>query len=227
MRAAWVLTGSIAMGLSVAVAAAVTAMVALGSPATKEVCVAQIPEFPGDGPGYELVDVVGRKVWATRDWNPEDFEAFSFPVLMPLWQKNSVRVLSADQGSFLRSPGCAEGEFTFLSAFDRQFLQVVRLVDFRDIVDSAGAILRVELEKYHTVEFFAGRDVTVLLNPEGDWFIEVSQDNARGSTAPRLPEGWHIETVRLQNDLEVELHGIVSVLRLENGDSFQGPLPKS
>jgi hypothetical protein len=67
--------------------------------------------------------------------------------------------------------------------------------------------------------------VSILENPDGERFIEVSRSVNRSSDTFTIPEGWTLTTHELQMELQVELSGIVSVLRTDNEDSFQGPLP--
>lgn len=189
-----------------------------------EGCVARAPSLEGDGPGYEVLNLPGRAVWATRDWTPEAFAAFSFPPSWLLWRKNDPRVGLADRGQFLQSPGCERGTYTHMRAFDRRFVQVVELIDLREPADDDGLIRRVALEKYHVLSFDTGRTVRVLGSPSGERFVEVSRTLER-SSEPTVPEGWTLTEHHLNKPLRVELLGRVSVLRMDNEDSFQGPLP--
>ena len=190
----------------------------------RETCVPTAPDFEGDGPGYELIDIVRREVWATRDWLPEDFAAISLPFR---WQKNDPRIPVHDGGRFLRSPGCAEdGLFSYMDAFGRHFLQVVKLNSVGRAVDDRGLIRRTELEKYHVLHFAAGSTVSILRSPTGEEFIGVSRSLERRVVAPSLPDGWTLSERLLPAAVEYSLVGDVSVLRLENEDSYQGPLPE-
>ena len=191
----------------------------------RETCVPTAPDFEGDGPGYELIDIVRREVWATRDWLPDEFAAFSLPFR---WRKNGPRVPVHDGGRFLRSPGCAEdGQFTYMAAFDRHFLQVVKLNSIGRQVDARGLIRRTELEKYHVLYFVAGSTVRILRGPTGEEFVGASRSLERNLNTPSLPDGWTLTERLFPVDVEYSLVGNVSVLRLENEDSYQGPLPKN
>ena len=60
-------------------------------------------------------------------------------------------------GEFLRSPGCTEpGQFTYLQAFDKEFLNVVRFVEMNIPADTQGLISMTELEKYHRLTYYSG-----------------------------------------------------------------------
>jgi hypothetical protein len=191
----------------------------------REACVARAPQPKRAKVGYELIDLVRKEVWLTVEFTPEEFANFSTPFL---WFKNQPREGIPDAGSFLRSPGCPEpGQFTYLRAFDREFLNVVRLIELNKSVDSDGLIRETILEKYHTLTYFEGQTVSILQNPDGEQFILVSRDANRTSDSFALPDGWALAEYELTKDLEVDLSHRVSVLRMENEDSYQGPLPST
>jgi hypothetical protein len=193
----------------------------------RELCVPRSPHFDGEGAGYELINVTGGEVWGTRDWTPEEYAAFSFPLSWTFWLKNDPRIPLTDRGRFLRSPGCAEdGQYCYLRAFGREFLQVVRLGAMNRPADDQGLIRRTELEKHHVLHYAAGRNVSVLRSPTGERFIGVSRSLERSSDTPTLPEGWTLTQHLLAAELQVDLVGRVSVLRMDNEDSYQGPLPE-
>jgi hypothetical protein len=191
----------------------------------REVCVPLAPDFEGSGPGYELIDIVRHEVWATRDWLPKEFAEFS-PSLR--WQKNDPRIPLHDGGRFLRSPGCVkDGQYSYMRAFDRRFLKVVELNAMPRPVDNRGLIRKTELEKYHMLYFAAGSTVSMLQSPTGQRFIGVSKSLDRSLVTPSIPDSWTLTEELLSEGLEVNLVGKVSVLRLENEDSYQGPMADS
>jgi hypothetical protein len=188
-----------------------------------EECVSREPASDGEVAGYELIDLLEKKVWGTGDFTPGEYAAFTPPLL---WMKNDPRTMIADQAEFLQSPGCSEpGQFTYMRAYDKEFLNVVQLISMDTSLDDQGLIRRTELEKYHLLTYFSGRTVTILQGPTGENFIWVSRSVDRPSDTFTLPEGWTLSTHDLQTDLQVDLLGNVSVLRTENEDSYQGPLP--
>ncbi|THB79526.1 MAG: hypothetical protein D6B25_01195 [Desulfobulbaceae bacterium] len=187
-------------------------------------CVSNRPVFKNEGAGYELVNLAGREVWATGDWNPESFEDFSLPFHWLLWFKNDPRIPLSDNGVFLKSPGCPEGHYNYMYVFGKQFVQVVRLHSVGKRVDDQGLIRRTELEKYHTLRYSAGRSVSVLTSPDREKFIGVSKSLESSSEPPILPKGWLLTQHIFTEEIQVKLLGNVSVLRLSNKDSYQGPL---
>ena len=89
------------------------------------------------GAGYELIDLLNEEVWVTSDFTPAEYAEFSPPLL---WIKNDPRIMMADQAEFLRSPGCSEpGQFTYMQAYDKGFLNVVQLITMDTPVDTSGA----------------------------------------------------------------------------------------
>ncbi len=176
--------------------------------------------------GYELIDIARGEVWVTADWAPETFADFSLPRLWVTWLKNDPRVTVADTKRFLKSPGCSlEGQFTYMQAFGRDFFQVVQLKQRRMKADDEGLIRKVLLEKYHLLGYAKGKTVSLLNSPAGDRYILVATTLNRTSE-PTIPPGWSLTTHLLAEDLQVELFGDVEVLRLDNEDSYQGPLPE-
>ena len=195
------------------------------SHADREHCVARDPSLERRDAGYELIDLKGRGVWLTTEWTPEGYADFSLPLAWMFWRKNDPRVGLPDQSRFLRSPGCeSDGQFSFMQAFDREFLQVVRLKKIRQPKDGFGLVRRIELEKYHVLTYAAGRTVNILENPAGEQFISVSRSLDRRTDTPTLPDGWTLTERLLTESLQIDLLGDVSVLRLDNEDSYQGPL---
>ncbi|NEQ49782.1 MAG: hypothetical protein F6K11_06555 [Leptolyngbya sp. SIO3F4] len=188
----------------------------------QELCISRTPTFDGEGPGYELLNLADGDVWATRDWSPEEYTAFSLPGSWSFWHKNDPRIVLADQGRFLQSPGCENGQYSYMQAFDREFLQVVQLKKFP--TDDQDLIRQVDLEKYHVLQYSAGRTISILQSPTGQRFIGVSRSLDRSAEKPMLPEGWTLTEHLLTTELQVDLLGRVSVLRLDNKDSYQGPL---
>ena len=194
----------------------------------RELCVALAPVFDtdGDGAGYELINLLGDEVWATPSWTRAEFADFSFPVSWFLWRKNDPRMPLADGGRFIKSPGCEDGQYNYMQAFDRSFFQVVRLIKINRSLDDQDLIRKTELEKHHIVHYSTGRTVSILLSPIGKRYIGVSRSLDRSSNTPTLPDGWTVTEYVLTEELRINLSGKVDVLRMDNEDSYQGPLPE-
>lgn len=200
-------------------------LVAACSGAKVEQCVERLWEPTGGRQGFELIDVVSGEVWLTKDWTLQDFETFDLPISQALWLKNDPRTGAARSGKFLRSPGCELGEFTYMQAHGREFLHVVDLDGMGTELDDEGLIRAVQLNKHHDLGFTEGAEVEVLTNPSGQRFVLVAKTLLEVEDAPSVPEGWSLESFVLAAPFKVQLDGKVSVLRMDNEDSFQGPLP--
>ncbi|MEO0589706.1 MAG: hypothetical protein AAFZ11_04010 [Pseudomonadota bacterium] len=196
------------------------------SGAAFEECVER-PMAPGTArQGFELIDVPTGQVWLTRDWELEEFQSFSLPVSWSLWRKNDPRTGAASRGAFLRSPGCALGEFTYMRAHGREFLHVVNLQNFGEEPDGTDGLIRdVSLNKHHSITYDEGGPIEVLTNPEGERFVLVARTLEDAPEIPTLPDGWTVTRAQLAAPFTFDLDGEVSVLRMDNEDSFQGPVP--
>lgn len=189
----------------------------------RQSCVDRAPSFERGGTGYELLDFGRREVWATTQWTPDEFKDFAFPMNWAFWGKNDPRVSQSDGAQFMRSPGCeADGQYSYMRAFGREFVQVVELQDMKRLGEGAR---KVTLEKYHRLQFEAGRRLTVLSGPDANQYVCFTETLGRSSTPARLPEGWVPRVAELEAPLSVELFGDVIVIRLSNEDSCQGPIP--
>ncbi|MEO1562525.1 MAG: hypothetical protein AAFR98_03745 [Pseudomonadota bacterium] len=186
-------------------------------------CEARPPSFHGGGAGYEVIDFWNGQVWATRDWTPEEFADFRFPLRNTFWKKNGPRHAMAASAEFLKSPGCIEGEYRYLNAFDREFVQVVSLKKFVSYGSGGNALRGTTLEKYHRLNFTKGQSIRVLQAPDGRSFVEVTQGEKAPNSPTPLPEGWELTEVTFLTDSSIELFGEIEVLRDKQGTSFQGP----
>jgi hypothetical protein len=93
----------------------------------------------------------------------------------------SSATCSIDRAEFLRSPGCSdEGQFTYLQAFDKEFLNVVRFIEMNIPADTQGLISMTKLEKYHSLTYYSGRTVNILQSPTGERYIEVRSGHPLG-----------------------------------------------
>ena len=78
-----------------------------------EECVSREPASDGEVAGYELIDLLNKKVWGTGDFTPAEYAAFTPPLF---WIKNDPRTMIADQAEFLQSPGSVS--YTHLRAHE-------------------------------------------------------------------------------------------------------------
>jgi hypothetical protein len=219
------------IGLTVAIAVAAMGLAGAGLATLtrfdRETCIRRAPEFVLDRTqgeiGYELIDLWRGEAWATRDWTPEAFAAFSPP--LPTWLQNDPRVSYAADTDVLRSPGCDnDGEFSYLTAFGREFLHVADVVGRVRSREMQPLLQEARVEKHHRVTFAAGDDVIVLEAPDGTGYVRLNRPLDWAETPMALPAGWSFENVTLDAPRDVDLIGPVRVLRMADGTSYQGPL---
>ena len=189
----------------------------------RDVCVMREPDLKSENGFFELIDLRRREVWGTPHFETAEYEAFNAPLL---WLKNDPRGGFMDESGFGRSPGCEHnGEFTYRRMYDREFLLVVEIDSINNPLDDDGYLMESTLEKYHQLTYNAGSTLYILNSPEGDRYIGVSQAFERTDDTPTLPEGWVLTKHLLAKEFYYELYGDMSILRTDNFDSYQGPLP--
>jgi hypothetical protein len=176
--------------------------------------------------GHELLDANGFPnivVWGTQDLTIEEYDALTLP---PGWMRNQPREGVGQTSRFLRSPGRdADGDFTRQEMFGVSWLHQATVVSIDGPVDAEGLLTASTVEKHHELTWRAGSSVTILTSPEGARYILVSRDARRTSDTPTIPDGWMLEVILLGEDLQILLPLHTTVIRSDNEDSFQGPLP--
>jgi hypothetical protein len=176
--------------------------------------------------GHELIDATAGFpliVWGTTELTIEEYDALE---LEPGWLRNQPREGVGQTGQFLRSPGrAADGDFTFQDMFGVSWLHQASIVSVDGALDPGGLLLASTVEKHHELVWPAGNNITVLTSPEDVHYILVSRDAQRTSDTPTLPVGWTLEVELLGADLPIQLPLHTTVIRSDNQDSFQGPVP--
>lgn len=191
----------------------------------REVCVPRAPETAGQDVGYELIDILRREAWVTTDWTVDAYAEFSPGITAPHWLKNDPRQGYAARAIVLRSPGCtADGEFTYQTMFGRTFFHIADLTSLRGGRLTNGALTEASVAKHHRLEFDAGQTVSFLVSPNTERFVRVNRPIDASHDEQELPEGWSLQDVTLTDAWHADLIGAVTVLRLENGTSHQGPI---
>lgn len=181
-------------------------------------------------PGHEVFDLSGFPVrligWGTSELTPDEYGA------LPLdsgWMRNQSLAAGAvgQFARFLRSPGAAaDGEFTRQEMWGVSWLHQVNILPLtQGNLDPQGLLRAVTVEKHHELGWCAGSSVAILTSPEGDRYIRVSRNAERTSDTPTIPDDWTLESLLLEDTLTVRLLEQTTVIRTDNEDSFQGPLP--
>lgn len=179
-------------------------------------------------PVHEVFDLDGR-VWLTFDLTPEEYDALELP---EGWRRNQSRggVATEDspgpEGRFLRSPDRdSDGQYTHREMFGATWQHVARIVGFQGFLDDQNLLVAATVQKYHELTWRAGNDIIVLTSPDGLHYALISRDARRASDTPTIPDDWLLRTIRLEEGLVARLPFNTTVVRTDNQDSFQGPLP--
>ena len=180
----------------------------------------------GPNAGHELLepgDSSSFVVWLTLSLTTEEFDAIDSP---PGWVRNQPRESVGQGGRFFRSPdGQFDGDFSVQQMFGTVWLHAATVVSIDGPLDGEGLLQATTVHKYHEPAYYAGRSVTILTSPESERYILVSRDAQRTSDEPTIPTGWTLEVIPLYTDVSFLLPEFTTVIRTDNEDSFQGPVP--
>ncbi len=178
--------------------------------------------------GHELLDASAGfpiVVWGNQEITTPEYDAL---VLPPGWLRNEPREGVGQAGQFLRSPGLpADGQFTTQELYGFTWLHQASVVGVGGNLDPGGLLTANTVEKHHELVWPAGSNATVLTAPGGEQYILVSRDAQRTSDTPTLPPGWTLDVRLVASDILVQLPLQTTVIRADNEDSFQGPVPAS
>jgi hypothetical protein len=183
----------------------------------------------GDGEevkvGYEILQVVSPTqiiTWLGETVSQEAFDAIELP---GGWFKNQPREGESDRTTFAKSPDAAQdGEFTIEDHFGHSWRHVATIIETGIPLDDEGLLTANRIVKFHTVEFDAGRTLTLIVSPEGDPYIRISRDAFRTQEIPSIPASWTLVEHLVPEDLSIRLPDETINIRADNEDSFQGPV---
>lgn len=190
---------------------------------------------PADEPerrvGFEILERLPNgnlKAWVnTGDITREEFDALELPAN---WLKNQPRESGgAGPGGissrFLRSPDAVEGEYVLEELFGFLWLHAATVVQIGVPIGGDGELTAVRVRKYHEYTVEAGVPILLLVSPEGDAYFRNGRDATRTVDDPTLPDSWRLVDFTPAGPLIIELFDETLVIRTDNQDSFQGPVP--
>ena len=181
------------------------------------------PDAAVDRVGFEILEVMGDgtiRAWIATDITQEEFDALELP---NGWLKNQPREGVPDASRFDGSPG-ADGVLVEEEHFGYQWFHSATITSIGATLDDEGLLRATTVEKAHEISFDPGSILTLLISPEGDTYVMVSRDAERTTDAPTVPAGWRIEEYVAENGFTTQLSGETVVIRMDNEDSFQGPI---
>jgi hypothetical protein len=178
--------------------------------------------------GFEILHIKSFNeiiTWAgLSTMTQADFQAITLPLG---WLKNQPREVDPDEGTFAKSPGASkDGEFVDENHFGYLWRHVATITEANKPLDNAGLLHGNTIIKFHTITFYAGRTLWILVSPEGDQYVRVSRDANRTTDVFTIPTDWKLATYVTQTKLDIKLPTPILNIRADNEDSFQGPIPK-
>lgn len=180
--------------------------------------------------GFELIQTIAQgneRAWISPSINDADFEGIE---LTDGWIKNQPREspeCGADEVRFIKSPdGTAPGDILIEEHFGFQWFHAATITQ-RDVpLDDEGLLMGVMVKKYHELVYKAGSCMVLLTSPDGNIYFRIGRDATRTCNTPTLPTGWQLMDYAPEEDLTIQLFEENLVIRTDNQDSFQGPIPQ-
>lgn len=177
--------------------------------------------------GFELIEVISpteQRAWVSPTMTREQFDALELP---SNWFKNQPRQGDSDSSRFLRSPdGEADGDLLFQPNFGFPMLHVATITEEDITLDDQGLLRGTQVRKYHEITYYPGSTMVVLVSPDGEPYFRLTRDADRTSEEPTIPEDWLLVEYTVTDKLVIELFESNLVIRTDNQDSFQGPVPE-
>ena len=176
---------------------------------------------PGRNMHMEVVEVANGRVWMSADpATQQDYEAL-LEVLGDSLRGIGIGVASMDAALFRYSP---DGEGDPVRERDiggRRFINVA--IPGKPTVHPGG-MMQIMVNKAHVLGYEAGRTLTIMSSPEGD-FVEVVGNADHDEELP-LPDGASLKTIELQEPWIVPLPTPTTTFFYMGTSlrSFQGPV---
>lgn len=184
--------------------------------------------------GFEILERLPNghiRAWVnTGNITLDQFNALELP---STWFKNQPRESGGQGGPgaggissrFLSSPDLAEGEFTVQEHFGHQWFHAATVIEIGVPIGGDGLLFAARVKKFHEYTVQPGTPILLLVSPEGDAYFRNGRDATRMVDDPMLPDSWRLVDYTPSDTLTIELFDSNLVIRTDNEDSFQGPVP--
>jgi hypothetical protein len=180
--------------------------------------------------GFEVLEIqspTSIRAWISPEITFEEFEALEVP---PGWLKNQPREsfeCGADDVRFIKSPDeTMDGEILVQGFFGFNWFHAATVTQMNIPLDDEGLLMGSIVRKFHELTYNAGSCLVLLVSPEGDVYFRIGRDANRVSDQPTIPNLWRLEEYTTPKKLVIELFEENIVIRTDNKDSFQGPVPE-
>lgn len=169
----------------------------------------------------EVNDTVTGLVWmSSAPVQPAEYEASALDQTLV---KVGLGHSSMDRAAFQYSPGAPNKQVRERIINGRHFINVASVQQIIPLTEPNGPA-EIMVDKAHVIGFEAGRSVSILSLPQGD-FVELIGDAAEDSTRV-LPAGGSIKQIELTDPWVVSLPTPTRTFFWFSGSmrSFQGPV---
>ena len=180
--------------------------------------------------GFEIIEIQSENAslaWVSPFITFSEFEALELP---DNWMKNQPRespVCGSDRSSFLKSPDATEdGDIVFGEHFGFRWFHAATVIEENIPMDEAGLLRGFVVKKFHELTYEVGSCMILLVSPDGEAYFRMGRDATRTCNTPTLPEGWKLVDYVVEETLVIQLFDEILVIRTDNQDSFQGPVPQ-
>ena len=177
--------------------------------------------------GFEILEIQSPnsiRAWISSDITREEFDALELP---SGWRKNQPREGDPDASRFYRSPDAeVDGEFLDEDLYGFSWRHSATVIQTNIPLDEQGLLIGAKVVKFHEVTFDAGHTITVLFSPDGEPYVRIGRDANRTSDEPSIPDSWRLVEYTTPEQLVIRLPEETLVIRADNEDSFQGPVPE-
>ena len=180
--------------------------------------------------GFEILEIqspTSIRAWISPEITFEEFEALEVD---PGWIKNQPREseeCGPDEGRFIKSPDSTEdGDILTEEFYGFNWFHSATVTETNISLDDEGLLNGNMVRKFHELTYNAGSCLVLLISPEGDVYFRIGRDANRVSDEPPIPNLWRLEEYTTPEKLVIELFEENLVIRTDNEDSFQGPVPE-
>ena len=145
------------------------------------------------------------------------------------WRKNQPREgaeCGPDDGRFIKSPDAFDdGDILIQEFYGYSWFHAATVFETNVSVDAQGLFTGARVRKYHEITYNEGSCMVLLISPEDEVFFRVGRDADRITDTFAVPNGWRVGSYTTPETLIIEMFDETLVIRTDNQDSFQGPVP--
>ena len=187
------------------------------------------PSQEEDRIGAEILEIQSPtliRAWISPEISRDEFASLEVD---EGWRKNQPREsveCGPDNGRFIKSPDSVEnGDILIQEFYGYNWFHSATVFETNLPVDDEGLFAGFRVRKFHEITYNVGSCMVLLISPEGEVFFRVGRDADRLTDTFAVPNGWRVESYTTPETLIIELFDETLVIRTDNQDSFQGPVP--